>query len=125
MEKRVFSTTEVTHFVRWLKVICEPNRLLLLEQIIQGVQCNCELGSALQLAPNLISHHLGVLREVGLVNVERDPADARWVYYSINLEAFEEFKQVFNAFFDTNRIQQGSITAAISSGEPKPSCSSS
>ena len=36
------------------------------------------------MAPNLISHHLSVLREIGLVNAERDRVDSRWVYYSVN-----------------------------------------
>ncbi len=105
MDKLVFSNEQMADFARWLKVICEPNRLLLLEKIIEGVQCNCELGDALQLAPNLISHHLGVLRESGLVDVERDPVDARWVYYSINVKAMEELNSIFGDFFDANRCQ--------------------
>ncbi len=105
MDQAGFSKEQVTDLARWLKVLAEPNRLLLLEQIIEGVQCNCELGDALQLAPNLISHHLSVLRDVGLVNVERDPNDARWVYYSINIKALEEFRQAYTAFFDPDRIQ--------------------
>ena len=44
--------------------------------LMEGVQCNCELGDGLQMAPNLISHHLRVLREAGLVDVERDIQDA-------------------------------------------------
>ncbi len=110
MEKLNFSNDQLTELAKWLKVICEPNRLLLLEKIIEGVQCNCELGDALQLAPNLISHHLGVLREAGLVDVERDPMDARWVYYSVNLKALEELKQVFGNFFDPARIQPRRLT---------------
>lgn len=90
---------------QWLKIICEPNRLLLLEKIIEGVQCNCELGEALQLAPNLISHHLSVLREAGLIVAERDPVDNRWVYYSINPIMMDDFKAFFVEFFDKDRIQ--------------------
>src|SRR5512133_3713647 len=103
MDKAIFSKEQVTDLARWLKVLAEPNRLLLLEQIIEGVQCNCELGAALQMAPNLISHHLSVLREAGLVNVERDPNEARWAYYSVNLKPLEEFRQACNAFFDPGR----------------------
>ncbi len=105
MDKLVFSNEKIADFTRWLKVICEPNRLLLLEKIIEGVQCNCELGGALQMAPNLISHHLSVLREAGLIEAERDPVDARWVYYSINPKAMEELRSLFGDFFDTSRIQ--------------------
>ena len=93
-----------------LKVLSEPKRLLILEMIIQGMQCNCELGDALQLAPNLISHHLSKLREVGLVNAERDPLDSRWIYYSINQAALDELNDTFGAFFDPERIQPRRLT---------------
>ena len=110
MDKPEISNEQITELGRWLKVICEPNRLLLLEKIIQGVQCNCELGDALQMAPNLISHHLTVLREAGLIETERDPMDGRWVYYSINTKAMEELKSLFGDFFNTNRIQSRKLT---------------
>ena len=110
MDKQVFSNEELADFARWLKVICEPNRLLLLEKIIEGVQCNCELGDALQMAPNLISHHLSILREAGLIETERDPQDGRWVYYSINPKAMEELRLLFGNFFDMSRIQPRRLT---------------
>ncbi len=93
-----------------LKVLAEPNRLLIFHFLMEGVQCNCELGDGLQMAPNLISHHLKVLREAGLVEAERDPFDARWVYYSINRQALEELNQAFGAFFDPQRIQPRRLT---------------
>ena len=52
-----------------LKVLAEPKRLLIFNLLMEGVQCNCELGDALQMPPNLISHHLSKLRAVGLVEV--------------------------------------------------------
>jgi ArsR family transcriptional regulator len=88
-----------------LKVLAEPKRLLIVNLLMDGVQCNCELGDALQMPPNLISHHLSKLRAVGLVNVERDAVDSRWVYYSVNRAALEELNAAFGAFFDPNRIQ--------------------
>lgn len=121
MDNTGFTNDQVMNLTRWLKVICEPNRLMLLEKIIQGVQCNCELGDALQMAPNLISHHLGVLREAGLVNVERDPIDARWIYYSINLKAMEELKQIIGAFFDPERLQPRRLTCGPQTTEEQRS----
>ena len=88
-----------------LKVLAEPKRLLIFNLLMEGVQCNCELGDALNMPPNLISHHLSKLRAVGLVNVERDALDARWVYYSVNRAALEELNAAFGAFFDPERIQ--------------------
>lgn len=110
MDQKTFTNEELEDFARWLRVIGEPNRLLLLEKIISGVQCNCELGDALQIAPNLISHHLSVLREAGLIEAERDPVDSRWVYYSINNKAIKEFSSLFGDFFNTDRIQPRRLT---------------
>ena len=88
-----------------LKALAEPTRLLILHLLMEGVQCNCELGDALQMAPNLISHHLSKLRAAGLVDAERDPVDSRWVYYSINRAALDELNAAFGAFFDPARIK--------------------
>ena len=88
-----------------LKVLAEPKRLLILNLLMEGVQCNCELGDSLQMPPNLISHHLSKLRAVGLVNVARDAVDSRWVYYSVNRTALDELNSAFGAFFDPKRIQ--------------------
>ena len=97
--------TDLLALADQLKVLAEPKRLRILHMIMEGVQCNCELGDALDMAPNLISHHLRVLREAGLVDVERDPDDARWVYYSLNREALDELNRSFGLFFDPSRIK--------------------
>ncbi len=90
---------------RWLKVIAEPKRLQILDLLMQGIQCNCELSDALGMAPNLISHHMSILRQARLVNVERDAVDSRWVYYSVNRSTLDELNAAFDAFFDAERIQ--------------------
>ena len=104
------STKELEKLSRWLKVLCEPNRLFLLEQIIQGVQCNCEIGENLQMAPNLVSHHLKVLQEAGLVEAERNTSDSRWIFYSINEETLNHLNLIISDFLDSNRIRPREIT---------------
>lgn len=117
MDSHSYTSEQLTNLIRWVKVIGEPNRLLLLEKIVEGVQCNCELGEALQMAPNLISHHLTVLREAGLVDAVRDPNDARWVYYSINTQAMEQLRSVFSDFLDIRRIQARKLTCGPQAAE--------
>jgi len=90
---------------RMLAILGEPNRLFLLDSIINGIQCNCELGKSLSLSPNLVSHHLSVLQEAGIINAARDKNDARWIYYSLNEESSERIKELFNIFFDKKRIK--------------------
>jgi ArsR family transcriptional regulator len=96
---------DLNKMAKWLKVLGEPNRLLIFNFIMEGVQCNCDLGDGLQMAPNLISHHLKVMREAGLIEVERDAVDARWLYYSINRQTLEELNKVLGTFFDPQRIK--------------------
>ena len=88
-----------------LKVLAEPKRLLIFNLLMEGVQCNCELGDFLDMPPNLISHHLSKLRAAGLVNVERDATDSRWIYYSVNRAALVELNSAFGTFFDPARIK--------------------
>ena len=88
-----------------LKVLAEPKRLLIFNLLMEGVQCNCELGDFLDMPPNLISHHLSKLRAAGLVDVERDATDSRWIYYSVNRAALVELNSAFGTFFDPARIK--------------------
>ena len=105
MSANLVPPTNLHQLAEWLKVLAEPKRLLIVNLLMQGVQCNCELGEQLEMAPNLISHHLSVLRQAGLVDVERDNLDGRWIYYSVNRAALDHLNAAFGAFFDPARIQ--------------------
>lgn len=87
-----------------LKILADPTRLRIFDLLMGGTRCNCELGDALGLAPNLISHHLGVLRTAGIVVARRHPDDARWVYYSIDPAALDGLAAMLSAFFDPDRL---------------------
>jgi len=105
MNSEVTNSSKLDQLASVLKVLGEPNRLLLLNKIMEGIQCNCELGKSLSLSANLVSHHLAVLCDSGLVNAKRDEDDGRWIYYSINEATFDQIKMLFIEFFDKTRIQ--------------------
>jgi len=88
-----------------LKALGDPKRLQLLALIQNGTQCNCEFSASLELQPNLISHHLRILKEAGLVTIERDPLDSRWIYYTINQAVYSELRDYLHGFLDPSRIQ--------------------
>ncbi len=96
---------DLTELANMLKVLSDPTRLSIFERLMQGIQCNCEIGSNLDLPMNLISHHLRALREAGLINAERDPLDRRWVYYSVNPQALARLRERLCAFLDPARAQ--------------------
>jgi len=89
----------------WLKVLAEPKRLTIFHRIMEGSQCNCVLGSDLDIPPNLVSYHLRAMQKAGLLDVQRDPHDARWVYYSVKPEALAELNQALGSFFDPKHIK--------------------
>lgn len=49
----------------------DPARLAVLRELQGGTRCVCELGPKLGMAPNLLSYHLRILREAGLVEGAR------------------------------------------------------
>ncbi len=98
-------TQDLANLAERLKLLGDPTRLTIFNLLMEGVQCNCELGDKLGLPMNLISHHLKVLREAGLVDAERDPVDARWIYYSINQKALDQLRVQLSDFFNPQRIQ--------------------
>lgn len=85
-------------------VLGNPNRLKLFNILMTGVHCNCELSDQTGMAINLISHHLKVLQESGLVKSIRGDTDARWIYYSVNEEKIKSARTGMNAFFDPARM---------------------
>jgi ArsR family transcriptional regulator, arsenate/arsenite/antimonite-responsive transcriptional repressor len=99
------SPVPMERLIAQLKALANPKRLQMIHLLMEGVHCNCELGDALEMAPNLISHHMSILRDLGLVQMERDAVDARWVYFSINEAALTRLNQEFGAFFAPERIK--------------------
>ncbi len=97
--------TDINRLAQQLKVLANPKRLRLIHLLMEGIQCNCVLGDALELPANLISHHVGLLRDAGLVDMERDASDSRWVYYTVNESALQAVNEAYATFFDLKRIQ--------------------
>lgn len=97
-------TPDLAMLSAWLKVLAEPRRLQIFDLLMEGVQCNCELSARLDLAPNLISHHLAALRRAGLIAVRRNPTDARWLYFSVNPDALAALNGALARFLDPQRL---------------------
>lgn len=80
------------------KVLSDPTRLKLFSMLLSGVHCNCELGAQTGLSNNLISHHMRVLTDAGLIHSTRKPDDARWILYSVDHEKLVQFQQALAVF---------------------------
>ncbi|MCK6629505.1 MAG: metalloregulator ArsR/SmtB family transcription factor [Anaerolineae bacterium] len=89
-----------------LKALADPNRLRIFNILMEGDSCNGELNERLGLPPNLLSHHLRVLRQAGLVRSRHDALDARWIYYTVDREAAHRWQTWLNELLNPARIQE-------------------
>jgi ArsR family transcriptional regulator len=70
-----------------LAAATEPTRWRILATLATaGTRCACEIEPVADVAPNVLSYHLKVLREAGLVTSERR---GKWIDYSIAADAAE------------------------------------
>jgi ArsR family transcriptional regulator len=76
-------------------------RCLMLLQL-EGELCVCELTHALNLSQPMISRHLALLRDAGLVS---DRRMGQWIYYSIHPQLLVWAKDVLKATAKANQQQ--------------------
>jgi ArsR family transcriptional regulator len=70
-----------------LAAATEPTRWRILATLASaGTRCACEIEPVADVAPNVLSYHLKVLREAGLVTSARR---GKWIDYSIAADASE------------------------------------
>jgi ArsR family transcriptional regulator, arsenate/arsenite/antimonite-responsive transcriptional repressor len=65
----------------WLRAVAEPLRWRILELLGREELCVCHLVELLDAPQSLVSHHLRVLRDAGLVETERF---RYWTYYRLD-----------------------------------------
>jgi len=74
------------------KALGDPIRIQLVDVLRRhaGKVCVCELVPLFDLSQPTVSHHLKVLRDVGIVDSERR---GLWAYYYVRPEALEELSR--------------------------------
>lgn len=97
-------TLDILTVASALKVLSDPTRLRIFAFLRAGEACVCEIANELDLAENLVSHHLGVLRRHGVVRDRRDPSDARWVYYQLEPERLAQVAAMLRELFETSTL---------------------
>ena len=104
-------------FVPLFKAFCNPTRAQIIEFLLGGERCVCEMTGPLDQSQPLVSHHLAFLRDAGLVRMRGEGART---YYSINWERFDadlkgflEFvERLRNAPPDLDRTESACATVA-------------
>ena len=72
------------------KALGDPTRVAIVNRLSQADEvCVCDLTDAFDLSQPTVSHHLRILRDVGLVEAERR---GTWAYYRLVPEAIERLR---------------------------------
>lgn len=66
--------------------LADETRLRIIDRLLGGEQCVCDLTDTLEAGQSRLSFHLKTLKEASLV---RDRREGRWVYYSLNPDALD------------------------------------
>jgi len=80
---------------KFLRIIGDDNRLRILCLLKNGERCVCEIYENLDLSQNLVSGHLRILKDFGLIEVRQE-----WKknYYSINRKTFKRYNSLLTNF---------------------------
>lgn len=73
---------------RVLKALAHPSRLLMVDELAKQERCVCELTEMVGADMSTVSKHLSILRNAGLVNMEKRGAQ---VYYSLRVPCVTSF----------------------------------
>lgn len=67
--------------------LSDETRVAIVEMLVDGERCVCDLQDALDAAQSRLSFHLRVLKDAGLV---ADRKEGRWSYYSLDPDVLTE-----------------------------------
>lgn len=96
-----------------LRVLADPTRLRLVQELSGGPRCVGELAERLDRDIVKVSHHLGILRRAGVVTTERE---GRFVRYRLAVEVYHE-----NACGDGGCLDLGCCRLEVPpAGRPDP-----
>ena len=90
----------IADFVPFFKAFCNGTRAGIVEQLLAGERCVCELTADLEASQPLVSHHLAILRDTGFVRLREEGTRT---YYSIDWHRFEGSLDAFRDFVAERR----------------------
>ena len=81
--------------VRIFKALADDNRLEIMELLMSGAKCGCELLDELKIGQSTLSHHMHILCEAGLVDACKE---GKWMRYSLSSEGSAEIRALVERY---------------------------
>ena len=84
-------------FIGIMESLSDPIRINILELMMGGEICVCDIVKVTGLSQSKISYHIKILKDSGLIS---DRQEGRWVYYSLNKESLFLIKEWITSLTD-------------------------
>ena len=91
---------EIEDAVDLFKVLADPIRLRIIGLLVEEERCGQELAETLNLAPGTVTHHLRMLRRLGLLTERRRPP-----YTYVRLD-YPRLRRTILPFLKKEKVQQ-------------------
>ena len=98
----------------FFKAFCSDTRARIIELLLSGERCICEITPVIGGSQPLVSHHLAILRNTGFVHMREEGARA---YYRVDDARLDELMSAFAAAVARARVAQVP-TAGCGPSEP-------
>ncbi len=92
---------KIESLLEMLKAISDANRLRILCLLSSGEKCVCDIEESLGISQPLVSHHLSILPDVGMVKVRKSGV---WCYYSLVLESIKRLDHLLKEVLEADKI---------------------
>ncbi len=87
----------------FFKLLGDESKFKIISELKNGEKCVCVIYNELGLDQTLVSHHLSALKKAGLINGRKA---GKWVYYSLNKEAFKEIENLYDNLFEIENLKE-------------------
>ena len=111
--RRAHDGLDVARLARLFHALSDETRLKIVEKLLKGEQCVCNLMDTLDAGQSRLSFHMKTLKDAGLVT---DRRAGRWIHYSLNPATLAELQ----SFAGTVREDAARVDAARCCEEKKP-----
>ena len=77
------------------KAIGDEKRLYILDLLLDGEKCACDILANMKISQPTLSHHMKLLREAGFVKARED---GKWIHYSISAAGLCKAQNLLQTF---------------------------
>ena len=87
-------------FVGIMESLSDPIRINILELMMNGEICVCDIVKVTGLSQSKISYHIKILKDSGLIS---DRQEGRWVYYKLDLEVLSDIQNCMGNLIQSSK----------------------